>query len=122
MKRNAIATLVKDLVLIAALGLFAFGLCRTDGTLSSGMEIFICIAIAGIPFGWRWASKIITAVSFKGIGIKLLIAVCLGCVALFVVALGDVIRAVTYLCVKFSNKKQPTNRPHALRRVAAVEK
>ena len=121
MKRNAIATLVKDLLLIAVLGGIALGMCRADGTLSSGMETFICIAIAGIPFGWRWASKIITAASFKGVGLKLLIAACLGCVAVFVVTLGDVIRAVSYLYAKLSGKKQPVNRnrTHTPRRAAS---
>lgn len=110
MKRNAVVTLIKDLILIAILGGIAYAMCRVDGTLSPGMEMFFCVAVAGIPFGWRWASKIITAVSFKGIGMKLLIAACLGCVAVFVVVVVDLICAVSYLCTNKSHKKRTANR------------
>jgi hypothetical protein len=106
MKKNAIWTLVKDVILIVILGGITSVMCKVDGTLSPQMETLLCVAVAGIPFGWRWASKIITAVSLQGIGLKLLISVCLGCIAIFVVVFGDIVRFVSYICRKLRRQKQ----------------
>ena len=97
MKKNAFATLIKDVILALA----AWGICAM--LLQSGFEMggseaaMMATAFAGIPFGWRWASKIITAVSFYGIGIKLLISFVLGMFAIFVVLGLDVIRCIGQL-------------------------
>lgn len=66
----------------------------------------IIIAFAGIPFGWRWASKITTAITLKGIGIKFLISVFLGCIALFLVVGTDVLKCVAEIVGKVRAKKQ----------------
>lgn len=95
MKKKAILTLVKDILLIAILGGFMALLCSVETSLSYGGLVFVWLAITGLPFGWRWASKIITAVSLKGIAIKALIAALLGCVAIFAVPIADVIRCLT---------------------------
>ena len=95
MKRNAINTLIKDIIFaaifygIGTLILAEFDFGNTANTL------FAPLFIAGIPFGWRWASKLITAVSVKGIGIKLSIAFFLGWFAIYVVLIGDIIRCIT---------------------------
>lgn len=97
MKTNAIATLIKDIILTAifyAIG--SFILAEFDfGNAANTM--FAPMFIAGIPFGWRWASKLITAVSIKGIGIKLGIAFFLGWFAIYVVLIGDIIRCIASL-------------------------
>ena len=64
--------------------------------MSGGMGIFLAYCIAGIPSGWRWASHIITAVSGKGILIKLLISVFLGWVAVPVMFIKDIVNVIKY--------------------------
>nr|MBQ8244021.1 hypothetical protein [Oscillospiraceae bacterium] len=100
MKRQAILTLIKDIIV----ALVTYFLVTW---LASGLEInlflgytdinavVIGLAIAGIPFGYRWASKMFTAVSIKGFFIKLLIGLLLGWLAIFVVIIGDIIHCFT---------------------------
>lgn len=97
MKKNAFATLIKDVILAAvAWGISAmmiqsmFAMPMSDAAMMATM-------CAGIPFGWRWSSKIITAVSFYGIGIKLLISLLLGMFAIFLVIGLDVLRCIGQL-------------------------
>ena len=95
MKKSAIFTLVKHILMavaFAAFGYFAFNSSGVDAATSLGLGIGL---FAGIPFGWSWASKIITAVSLQGVGIKLLFSVALGWLAIFVVLIGDIIRCFT---------------------------
>lgn len=92
--KKSIITLVKDLVIAAILAGLTYVLFSIGDAFSSGALAFFCLSVAGIPFGWRWASKIITAASLKGVGIKLLIAVFLGWFAIFVVLGGDLIRCI----------------------------
>ena len=69
MKKEALKTLIKDFVIILLMQIIAVPF----GFYDDGMGYrFLWLAITGIPFGWRWASSIITAVSLKGIGLKLL--------------------------------------------------
>lgn len=95
--KKSIFTLVKDMVLAFA----AWGICAALLNALAGHNIGadgameLAIFFAGIPFGWRWSSKIITAASLKGIGIKLVISLILGWLAIFIVLGGDVIRCVT---------------------------
>lgn len=95
MKKKAIFRLVKDLVLVALLGGLGALAFFSDASMSRGVQIFLTLAFAGLPFGWRWASKIITATSLKGILIKGIISGLLGSVAIFFVMIGDVIRCFT---------------------------
>ena len=90
MKKTAASTLIKDLIIIAVLGGFAAFVIASDASMQA-MGVLLWLAITGLPFGWRWASKIITAVSLKGIGIKMLISAFVGCIAIFVVVIKDVI-------------------------------
>ena len=96
MKRQAITILVKDIVIaVAAYLIITFFLKESGANVFYGSpmnRMFIGLALAGIPFGYRWASKMFTAISFKGFLIKLLIGVLLGWLAIFVVIIGDVIR------------------------------
>ena len=69
-----------------------------DTSTPASVDILLTLAVAGLPFGWRWASKIITATSLKGIGIKLLISVLLGFIAIFVVVIKDIIVFIHERC------------------------
>lgn len=100
MKKSAVGRLIKDLLIIAILGgIIALGMSTSDG-LSEGQKVFFWLAFTGLPFGWRWASKIITAVSLYGIGLKAVISVFLGFVAIFVVVIADVIRCLAALLTR----------------------
>ncbi len=99
MKKQAISTLIKDvLIAVVAFALISIllSILKVDffygGTLN---RIALGLVLAGIPFGWRWGSKLFTAVSLVGIVIKLIFAVALGWLAIFVVIIGDIIRVFT---------------------------
>ena len=97
MKRNANKILVKDILAAAiAWGIFAliFKYACSD-TMSPTDAGLMATFFAGIPFGWRWSSKLITAVSFKGIFIKLAISFFLGFIAIAVVIGSDIIRCIS---------------------------
>ena len=92
MKKTAMHPFIKDLLLIVILGGFMLFMANTlnDGN-PPAIDLFLCFAITGIPFGWRWANKMFTAVSFKGFILKVVWAACLGCVAIFVIVIKDLI-------------------------------
>ena len=96
MKRQAIGTLIKDVIIaVVAYAFIAFLLNATKIDIFYGSpmnQMFAGIFIAGIPFGWRWASKIFTAISLGGILIKLVFSIVLGWLAIFVIIIGDIIR------------------------------
>ena len=116
MKRNAVATMIKDILFatiawgIAAFFINALWGSMGSGAMSAGDAKMLALFFAGIPFGWRWASKIITAMTMKGVFIKLSIAFFLGWFAIFVVLIGDVIYFVSYLAKKNAKKKQAAAR------------
>ena len=91
MKKAAISKLVKDVILAVAAILLAVVVYKSG---DSSILIAIALFIPGIPFGWRWASKFITALTFHGIGIKLGISMVLGWVAMPVVLISDLIRCI----------------------------
>ena len=94
MKKEALSVLIKDIIMIvvtvAIVSLILVGLGATD------FDIFLVLAFVfgGIPFGWRWSSKLFTAVSFNAFLIKVLISVVLGWLAIWIVLIGDIIRYV----------------------------
>ena len=104
-KNNAFATLVKDLILAA----IAFGigimLLQSEATLGIANAGPLGFFAACIPFGWRWSSKIITACSLKGVGIKLLISLALGVVAIFVVLGWNILCCIGQLISNSGAKK-----------------
>ena len=100
MKNPALRPLIKDILIIAILGGFVAIVLGTLASVSTGwtgLETFFLLAITGIPFGWRWANKMFIAVSIKGFFMKVLWAALLGCVAIFVVVIGDLIRFLKIL-------------------------
>ena len=105
MKKNAFATLIKDIILaLVAWGISAM-LLQSGLGMPGGDAAMLATMCAGIPFGWRWSSKIISAVSLKGIGIKLFISLLLGMFAIFLVLGWDVICCIGQLISKGSQKK-----------------
>lgn len=91
MKREAISRMVKDVILAAVAILLAVWLYNSfEGGILAATALFV----PGIPFGWRWASKLITAVSLHGIGAKLGISMILGWFALPIVLISDVVRCI----------------------------
>lgn len=96
MKRQAVLTLIKDII-IAVVAYFLITTFLSAGGVdvfygSDMNRMFIGLALAGIPFGFRWAGKMFTAISLKGFLIKLVIGVLLGWLAIFVIIIGDIIR------------------------------
>ena len=105
MKKNAFATLIKDIILaLVAWGISAM-LLQSGLGMPGGDAAMLATMCAGIPFGWRWSSKIISAVSLKGIGIKLFISLLLGMFAIFLVLGWDMICCIGQLISKGSQKK-----------------
>lgn len=93
-KREARNRLIKD----GILAVVAWALCGVLFAMLTpmgGYGFIISIICAGIPFGWRWLSKIITAMSFFGIVIKILLSVFIGWIAIFVVLIKDIIMLAT---------------------------
>jgi len=95
MKHEAKTQLIKDLIF--ALIAWVVGAVLFIGMAETGVVLGIVagLFVSGVPFGWRWLSKIVTAVSFQGICMKLLGALFLGFIAIFVVIIGDIIRYKT---------------------------
>ena len=79
---NSKKTLIKDLVILGIM--IAIAAATLDTTP-------LAVIFLGVPFGWRWASKIITAVSLTGVVAKFLISAALGYIALPVVLIKDII-------------------------------
>ena len=106
MKKNAFATLIKDVILaLVAWGISAM-LLQSGFDMTGGDAAMLATMCAGIPFGWRWSSKIIRAVSLKGVGIKLLISLVLGMFAIFLVLGWDVICCIGQLMGKGTENKR----------------
>ena len=91
MKKTAMHPFIKDLLTIAIIGGILLLVESVSSVEPSGLEIFVCFAITSIPFGWRWANKMFVAVSIKTFLIKVALAACLGCVAIFVIVIKDLI-------------------------------
>ena len=101
MKAEANKKLVKDVtifviaMLIGAVG-FYFGVGKDIGV--AGLDYLALLLpgaiLAGIPFGWRWLSKIFTACSFFAVIVKATLALILGWVAIPVVFISDIVNCV----------------------------
>ncbi|MBR2715126.1 MAG: hypothetical protein IKB73_02835 [Ruminococcus sp.] len=90
MKREARGRLIKD-VILAVVAWLIFGLLLSSIGELGGVGFIVSIFLAGVPFGWRWMSKIFVALSFTTIMIKLILSMVLGWLAIFVVLIKDVI-------------------------------
>lgn len=94
MRNHAIHLFVKDLLLLAAAAAAGYFITRygfaSETHAAMGAYIASCL-----PFGWRWSSRIITAVSFYGIGIKAVLSFVLGIFAAPICLLVDLIHIFT---------------------------
>lgn len=94
MKKNAFIALAKDATIaLATWGIFALLIGSLFEIDAAGAKMF-AIYFAGLPFGWRIASNLITAVSLKGLGIKFLIATFIGCFAVVGILGWDLLRCI----------------------------
>lgn len=91
MKKNAFASLIKNVLTAGIAWVIGIILINSFFGISGSDAQFMAFYVACIPFGWRWSSKIITALSFQGICLKLLISLILGMFAIFVVIGWDVV-------------------------------
>ena len=101
MKKKAIITLVKDVVIFGVAFAILYAIFTNESFMgaevSSGLGKFLAYCVAGIPCGWRWASHLLTAISGKGILIKLVIAIILGWLAVPVMFIKDIINLIKSL-------------------------
>lgn len=97
-KSEAKSILIKDLtiagVAVVVIGLIIGILAGKDMGISSGIliGIFGGIYFAGLPFGWRWISKLVTALGWLSLLIKIGFAIALGFIAFPVTIIIDIIR------------------------------
>ena len=103
-KKQATNRLVKDIAtaFAAIVVIAAITVAWMEMELFGG--IIIGFMLAGIPFGWRWLSKVFTALGFLAIVAKLFGAILLGWVALPIVLVKDIIQLV----VASKNEKNGT--------------
>lgn len=94
MRNHAIHQFVKDLLLLAAAAAAGYFITRygfySETYAGVGAYMASCL-----PFGWRWASSIITAVSLYGVGIKAVLSVVLGIFAAPICLLVDLVHIFT---------------------------
>ena len=110
MKNHAFATLIKDVLMAVIAWGIGWMLLKSGFDMEGSGAAVMASLVACIPFGWRWASKIITAVSLYGIGLKLLISVIVGMFAIFVVLGVDVIRCIASLVKRSAEGIRRTER------------
>lgn len=103
-KKQATNRLVKDIITaIAAIAVIAvITIAFMEMDFLGG--IVIGIFLSGIPFGWRWLSKVITAIGLLAIIAKFFGAILLGWVALPIVIVKDIIQ----LAAAAKNEKNGT--------------
>lgn len=94
MKSTAVKTIVKDVLLASIACVIATAIGVSVLELSPELGVFFGLLCAGIPFGWRWMSKVITAVGVISLILKVTLSIFLGWIAIFVVLIGDVVSVV----------------------------
>ena len=94
MKEEKRKQLIKDIVIALIAWVIAAIVFIGVNEESVVLGIIMGFMCAGIPFGWRWLSNIITAVSFYMVVMKALLAIFLGWIALPVVIIKDIVELV----------------------------
>ena len=95
MKNEMKKVLIKDI--ITAVTAWIIGgiiCCLMSGSFSISSLLACGMLVAGVPFGWRWLSKIIVATSITMVVIKGIVSIFLGWIAIFIVIIGDIIAYV----------------------------
>lgn len=86
--------LIKDIVLFLSVGALFAVLTTLDSGIDLTGLIVLVFLFGCVPFGWRWASHIITAIGLWGIVIKFIISLFLGFIAAPVEIIKDIIVVV----------------------------
>lgn len=94
MRNHAIHQFVKGLLLLAAAAAAGYFITRYGFSSETYAGVGAYMASC-LPFGWRWASRIITAVSLYGVGIKAVLSVVLGIFAAPICLLVDLVHIFT---------------------------
>lgn len=96
MKAEAKIRLIKDVILIVAAWIVGGAIFYAG--LSGKADFLTCLScgfiFAGVPFGWRWMSKVFSAAGFFTLIVKGLLSLVLGWLAVFVVLIGDTVSFV----------------------------
>lgn len=87
MKKQLIKDIVIAVVAWAVMAIVFIALAENG----IGLGIFAGFMCAGLPFGWRWMSKVIVSVSLYGIVIKAVASIFLGWIALPIIIIKDII-------------------------------
>lgn len=94
MKEEMRGRLIKDIIIavIAWVVVSLLFIALSDTGVALGILMgFLC---AGIPFGWRWLSKVFTAISLYTIAMKAILSVFLGWIALPIIIIKDIVALV----------------------------
>ena len=98
-KAEAKKVLIKDLitagisVVVAAIIIGVMVGSTGGGVLSAIFVGIVCgFYCAGLPFGWKWISKVVTAIGWLAILIKIFVAIALGLIAFPVTIIIDIVR------------------------------
>lgn len=93
-KKESKKILIKDIIII----LVAF-VCSTAVVVGMGEDMYMAVLagvfFSGIPFGWRWLSKVFISLGWFMVLVKLTLSIILGWIALPVVLIKDIV-----VCVK----------------------
>ena len=90
MKREAKGRLIKDII-IAVVSWLVFGIVFAYGCGIGGFGFLVSLVMAGVPFGWKWMSKVFVALSFNTIVVKFFLSMFIGWFAIFVVIIKDIV-------------------------------
>lgn len=88
--------LIKDILIAAIAAGIAAYICKMESA-SPDMTAMVAWYAAGIPLGWHLCSKVVTALSFEGVLIKLIGSLLVGMFALPVVLVLDLFRTIREL-------------------------
>lgn len=102
MKKEAKTQLIKDICIFLACGIIITVLMAKTSNLFSSSNIFLncflaffgILFLGGVYFGWKWANNVVTAISFIGIVMKVMLAVILGWIAFPVALIKDIVALV----------------------------
>ncbi len=94
MKDEMKKQLIKDIVIAVIAWIVASIVFIALANTGVGMGIFAGFFCAGVPFGWRWMSKVFTAISLYTIAIKAVLSIFLGWIALPIIIIKDIVAFV----------------------------
>lgn len=94
MKTEAKKTLIKDIIFVVVTWIIGTVFFANQLDASLAVSAIPGLFISGIPFGWRWLSKIFISLSLPMVFIKAILSLVLGFIALPVTIIKDIIDIV----------------------------